>query len=98
MKAFIADASDYLYEELGDKVEITSPSGGYAVWIKLPEHVDVSALRSQAKQYDCDFLPGEVFSLAPRFKHYIRLVLIPPYDEVYEKALKRLTSILKAVL
>ncbi|WP_261840817.1 aminotransferase-like domain-containing protein [Aliamphritea ceti] len=98
MKAFIADASDYLYQELGDKVEITSPSGGYAVWIRLPDHVDVSAVRKQAKQNDCDFLPGEVFSLASRFRNYIRLVLIPPYDDVYAKALKRLTDILKAML
>ncbi|WP_271274527.1 aminotransferase-like domain-containing protein [Aliamphritea hakodatensis] len=98
MKAFLNEASEYLHAELGSAIEITSPSGGYALWIRLPDYVDVSEVRRQARAKDCDFLPGEVFSLAPRFKQYIRLVLIPPKDERYEKALQKLTGILKPLL
>ncbi len=98
MKACLDEASALLKSELGPHIEITSPSGGYALWIRLPDYVDVTEVRRQAKEQDCDFLPGEVFSLAPRFKQYIRLVLIPSGDTQYQQALARLTAIIKLML
>ena len=95
IKTAVDQAIDYLYALLGDGIQITVPSGGYALWIKLPKSIDARLLRKKANQQQLDFLPGEFFSLEPRFKNYLRLVIVPPFSEKHKIGLQKLANLIQ---
>ncbi len=90
----INQAKEMLDLELRDRVQITQPSGGYSLWVKLPKIIDAKKLRQQANKDGLDFLPGEFFSLQPRFKNYLRLVVIPPLTEKHKDELLSLSKLI----
>ena len=94
VKIAIDEAIAYLHSLLEDSIQITVPAGGYALWIKLPESVDAKRLRVEANQQRIDFLPGEFFSLEPRFKNYLRLVIVPPFSQKHKIGLEKLANLI----
>ena len=93
IKDSIDKATRQLRKFLGEHVQITVPAGGYALWVRLPETIDTKTLRLKANEQQLDFLPGEFFSLEPRFKNYLRLVIVPPYSEKHEQGLEKLAKL-----
>lgn len=67
-----------LQQILGNKVHITQPSGGYALWIKLPPQLSAARLQQKIDAKRISFLSGELFSCEQRFKQFIRLIIMPP--------------------
>ena len=94
IKLAIDQAIDHLYDLLQDSIQITVPAGGYALWIKLPQRIDAKQLRLKANRQGLDFLPGEFFSLEPRFKNYLRLVIVPPFSEKTKIGLEKLANLI----
>ena len=88
-------ASEQLISRLGNTIQITQPRGGYALWIRLPDSIDAKTLRESANKQKLDFLPGEFFSLQSRFKNYIRLVIVPPFNKSYQKDLQKLAQLIE---
>jgi DNA-binding transcriptional MocR family regulator len=70
-----------LQEKLGSTLQITPSTGGYALWIKLPDQISANQLHSLIDKSKIDFLSGELFSLEARFKQFIRLIVMPPLNE-----------------
>ena len=95
IKLAVESAIDELHSQLGEEIQITKPSGSYSLWVKLPKKINAKKLRHQANKRKLDFLPGEFFSLEPRFKNYIRLVIVPPFTDKHKKGLKQLTKLIK---
>ena len=73
--------SQKLTQSLGNKIQITPSSGGYALWIKLPQKISAAHLHANIDIKQIDFLSGELFSLQGHFKQYIRLIVMPPLSE-----------------
>jgi len=73
--------SQKLTQALGNKIQITPSSGGYALWIKLPAKINAAQLHATIDIKQIDFLSGELFSLQGHFKQYIRLIVMPPLSE-----------------
>ncbi|MGB1237632.1 MAG: PLP-dependent aminotransferase family protein [Pseudomonadales bacterium] len=67
-----------LRDALGETVQITQPSGGYALWIKLPPQLSAAELHRRIDSARISFLSGDLFSSEQRFKQFIRLIIMPP--------------------
>jgi DNA-binding transcriptional MocR family regulator len=52
---------------------VTRPSGGFVLWVQLPEHVDSLELYKLALENDITITPGYLFSPTNQFSNFIRL-------------------------
>jgi DNA-binding transcriptional MocR family regulator len=66
VKDALRERRDLLVEALGEhlpEARFEPPSGGYFMWVELPEGVDVAALEAAAKERDVLFVKGSDFLL-----------------------------------
>lgn len=69
---------------------VTRPSGGYFLWLVLPESVDAVALHRRAMAQSISTAPGVLFSADARFAHHLRLNVGHPDDPRVDAALRTL--------
>ena len=50
------------------------PEGGYSIWIKLPEKIDMAKLYQYCERHHILFTPGETFSFSGKYSHYFRII------------------------
>lgn len=67
---------------------LTRPSGGFILWVQLPENVDSLELYKSALQGGITLAPGYVFSATQQFPNFIRLNAAV-YDYSIERAVER---------
>jgi DNA-binding transcriptional MocR family regulator len=72
-----------------DHTQVSSPQGGYVLWVKLPEKVDSLALYQQGIALGITLAPGYLFAPGPRYRNYIRINAAMLLDET-SWAVKRL--------
>lgn len=78
---------------------ISSPAGGFVLWLELPPNVDSYALQAAALAERISIAPGPIFSPRERYSSCVRLSCGFPWSERHEKAIKtlgRLTAELAA--
>jgi DNA-binding transcriptional MocR family regulator len=75
---------------------LSTPQGGYFLWVEFPEHVDTLKLHAQALERGVSTAPGRMFSAAPRFGHCLRLNFGHPRDPRFEPALRTLADLVAA--
>ena len=68
---------------------LTRPSGGFVLWVQLPENVDSLELYSLALKGKITLAPGHVFSATRQFSNFIRLNAAS-FDYATERAIERL--------
>jgi 2-aminoadipate transaminase len=64
---------DALVEHMPEWVDYDVPTGGYFVWLRLPEGSDGAAIRSVAKQHGVDVRHGAQFSPTGALGNHLRL-------------------------
>lgn len=70
------------------------PTGGYFLWLRLPEDIKAIELRPRAKSLGVDFRQGNLFSSKGEAQNYIRLCFAH-YDEAHiEQGILRLKECL----
>jgi DNA-binding transcriptional MocR family regulator len=69
---------------------ISTPQGGYVLWVELPERVDSMRLYQAALARGITVGPGYMFSTGNDFRHFIRLNYSYPWTTQTEAALKTL--------
>jgi len=52
---------------------ISSPAGGYVMWVELPAQVDAMRLYQLALEQGITIGPGYMFSIADTYRNFIRL-------------------------
>ena len=73
----------------------TVPKGGYFFWLSLPEQIDASELRQQAKTFKVDFRQGSLFSSTGGSQNCIRLCFAHYDEEHIEEGILRLKECLE---
>jgi DNA-binding transcriptional MocR family regulator len=68
---------------------VTRPSGGFVLWVQLPENVDSLELYKLALQGGITLTPGYVFSATRQFSNFIRLNAAE-WSYLVERGLERL--------
>lgn len=81
--------SDAVMRYFPESTRLTRPSGGFVLWIQLPENVDSLELYKMALQGGITLAPGHVFSATYQFSNFIRLNSAT-FDYSTERALERL--------
>jgi DNA-binding transcriptional MocR family regulator len=81
--------SDAVMRYFPESTRLTRPSGGFVLWVQLPENVDSLELYKLALQDGITLAPGHVFSATYQFSNFIRLNSAT-FDYSTERALERL--------
>ncbi|SEK01278.1 aminotransferase-like domain-containing protein [Paraburkholderia diazotrophica] len=69
-------------------VKWTCPSGGYFVWLELPETIDALTLHRRAIEQGVSIAPGPIFSAARGFRHCVRLNFGHPWNADIDRAVR----------
>lgn len=74
---------------------ITSPQGGFVLWVELPRGVDALELVNRALRENISLMPGMMFSATRKYRNYVRVNCGTPWDERIENAVVRLGEMLQ---
>ncbi|SIT46344.1 Uncharacterized HTH-type transcriptional regulator YdcR [Paraburkholderia piptadeniae] len=69
-------------------VKWTCPSGGYFVWLELPETIDALTLHRHAIEQGVSIAPGPIFSAARSFRHCVRINFGHPWNADIDRAVR----------
>lgn len=58
-----------------EKTTMTTPSGGYNIWVKMPDDTDMVYFYKQCEKIGVRFTPGHTFSFSNAFDNYFRVVV-----------------------
>jgi DNA-binding transcriptional MocR family regulator len=75
-------------------VRRTHPSGGYFLWLELPEAIDAMELHRLAIEQGVSLAPGPIFSATHAFEHYVRLNFGHPWSPKIDDAIRVLGELL----
>ena len=75
-------------------VRRTHPSGGYFLWLELPEAIDAMELHRLAIEQGISLAPGPIFSATHAFEHYVRLNFGHPWSPKIDDAIRVLGELL----
>jgi DNA-binding transcriptional MocR family regulator len=81
--------SDAVMRYFPEGTRLTHPSGGFVLWVQLPENVDSLELYKIALQGGITLAPGHVFSATYQFSNFIRLNAAD-FNYTLERAIERL--------
>ena len=74
---------------------ITHPRGGTLLWVELPAEQASMTFFHAALKVGIQILPGDIFSNAQRFSHFVRIGCGAPYSPKIDEALATLGQLLK---
>ncbi|RAJ27235.1 aminotransferase-like domain-containing protein [Pedobacter cryoconitis] len=64
------------------------PAGGYNLWVKLSDEINIKDFYLHCDQVGVKFTPGETFSFSSDFKRFFRIVFADQYSEKRIEGLK----------
>jgi DNA-binding transcriptional MocR family regulator len=89
--------SDAVMRYFPEGTRLTRPSGGFVLWVQLPENVDSLDLYELALRGGITLAPGHVFSATYQFPNFIRLNAAA-FNYVTERAIERLGAMVKELV
>ncbi|OFS71832.1 GntR family transcriptional regulator [Pseudomonas sp. HMSC08G10] len=78
------------------QTRVSHPSGGYFLWLELPEQMDALKLFHMALAQGISIAPGPIFSPTRRFGNCIRLNYGSPWNDGAEQAMETLGRIVRS--
>lgn len=76
---------------------ISTPQGGYVIWVELPENIDSLKLFHKAKENKIFFFPGTICSSTRKYKNCMRMSFGHPWSEVLEEGVKKLGRLISSL-
>lgn len=80
------------------ETRLAIPTGGFILWICLPENVSSIELLHRAQAESISIIPGDIFSNSDQFKNYIRLNCATPWNEGVKQAIARLGEMVEELM
>ncbi|HET9625461.1 MAG TPA: PLP-dependent aminotransferase family protein [Kofleriaceae bacterium] len=80
--------------EFPEGTRVSSPRGGFVLWVELPPGVDALQLHEQALRKRIVVAPGPLFSARQRFANFIRISAGAPWSERIAEGLKTLGKLI----
>lgn len=85
-------------EYFPDNIRMSSPKGGYILWLELDEKIDTYNLYREAAQHGISIAPGTMFTLQDRYRNCMRISYGMPWGDNVDKALKTLGGLVKRMM
>ena len=82
-------------EVFPEGTKVSNPSGGFVIWLEMPEGVDVLPVFHEAKAAGISFAPGPLFSPDGHFQNCLRLSCGFPWSPRMEAAVRTLADMLR---
>jgi DNA-binding transcriptional MocR family regulator len=79
-------------------IKMSSPKGGFILWMELDKKVDTYHLYQEAIQQKISIAPGTMFSLQDRYQNCMRLSYGMQWTPEVDRALKRLGNLVKGMM
>jgi DNA-binding transcriptional MocR family regulator len=89
---------EVIQESFPPATVISTPMGGYVVWIKLPDGIDAFSLYQQAIEKGISIAPGPLFTRKKDLKNYIRLNFSHQWTPAIERAVREVGAIAHRML
>ncbi|MGA8281404.1 MAG: PLP-dependent aminotransferase family protein [Desulfobacterales bacterium] len=89
-----ADLEAALHEHLSGSTTFNNPGGGFFYWLRLPNDIDATALRKEAKKRGVNFQPGINFSAAAGLRNYMRLCFVYYDSDRLREGVRRLATVI----
>lgn len=89
----IARMSDAVSRYFPAECSVSSPQGGFMLWVQMPEEVDALALHRRAIEQKIAFMPGPLFSASGKFTNCLRLNCGNVWSVEVENAVQRLGAL-----
>lgn len=90
---------ELLVRYLPERTKISSPTGGYFLWVELPQSVDSVKLFSVALNNNLGLVPGPVFSGNHQlFTNCVRISCGSPVTKEMERGIERLGKLVKGLM
>jgi DNA-binding transcriptional MocR family regulator len=86
--------SDAVLRYFPTDIRLTRPSGGFVLWVRLPENVDSLELYKMAHEGGITLAPGYVFSPTQQFPNFIRLNA-SEFNYATERAMEHLGGMIR---
>jgi DNA-binding transcriptional MocR family regulator len=93
----VGQMSQAVMRAFPDGTRVTRPSGGFVLWVQLPEAVDSLELYRNALRMGVTLAPGYIFSASQKYRNFIRLNAAVWSKEV-ERAIGRLGDLARQAL
>ena len=74
---------------------MSRPSGGYVLWVEMPEGIDSIELQQQAAKHGIGLSPGAIYSATLRYRNCLRLNCGVKWSRESETAIETLGEIAK---
>ena len=84
---------DAISSQFPDGTRVSSPRGGFVLWVELPPGADALELHRQALRRGIVIAPGPLFSARQRFANFIRISAGAPWSERVSDALRTLARL-----
>jgi DNA-binding transcriptional MocR family regulator len=83
-----------ILEAFPEGTRVSSPRGGFVLWVELPPGADALALHEQALRRGIVVAPGPLFSARQRFSNYIRISAGTPWTDRISGSIRTLGRLL----
>ncbi len=78
-----------------DGTRVSSPRGGFVLWVELPAGVDSLALHEAALRKGIVVAPGPLFSARQRFANFIRISAGTPWSDRVSEGIRTLSRLVE---
>lgn len=86
-------ASQAISRHFPAKTRMTRPSGGFVLWVVMPERVDAVGIYEHALKEGIGVAPGPMFSASNRYRNCLRVNCGLPWSDETERALARVGAL-----
>jgi DNA-binding transcriptional MocR family regulator len=92
-----ANLTQAIEQNLPDSIAFEPPSGGFFLWVRLPEGMDAQRLRRASVSDQINFQPGYNFSASGELRNFIRLCFVYYNSEKLREGAKRLGKVISVL-
>lgn len=71
-----------------EDTRVVMPAGGYNLWVKLSDEINIKDFYLHCEKVGVKFTPGETFSFSSNYKQFFRIVFADQYSEKRIEGLK----------
>ncbi len=79
-------------------IKMSTPKGGFILWLELDKKVDTYHLYQEAMQHKISIAPGTMFTLQDRYQNCMRLSYGMPWTNEVDRALRRLGNLVHGMM
>jgi DNA-binding transcriptional MocR family regulator len=85
-------------EYFPEEIKLSTPKGGFILWLELARHIDTYQLYQEAMHYKMSIAPGTMFTLQDRYQNCMRLSYGMQWTPEVDRGLKKLGNLVKQMM